>query len=258
MNQYGVQLYTVRDYMKSEEDIRNTFFKLKKMGYDQIQTAGCAISYERYGELAQEAGLEIVGTHDNFNMMKEQFETALKNHQLLHTTNMGIGGMSYQSQEDVLRFIDQANSVAEEAAKYGMKFTYHNHSHEFYRWENGKTTMDMLVDGLNPETTSFVLDTYWVQHGGGDVRHWIEKLQGRIDILHLKDMKRNISEDASIQQITEVGNGNLYWEGILATARKNGVKYFVVEQDENWEKDCFSSLEQSLKYLRELDLLMEK
>jgi hypothetical protein len=29
--------------------------------------------------------------------------------------------------------------------------------------------MDMLVDGLDPEKISFVLDTYWVQHGGGDV-----------------------------------------------------------------------------------------
>ena len=132
-----------------------------------------------------------------------------------------------------------------------MKFTYHNHSHEFTRQENGKTFMDMLVNGLDKDTTSFVLDTYWVQHGGGDVRYWIEKLAGRIDILHLKDMKR-IDGNDNVQQITEIGNGNLYWEGILETAEKSGVKYYIVEQDINWTPDCFTSAKISIDYLRSL------
>lgn len=51
-----------------------------------------------------------------------------------------------------------------------MKFTYHNHSHEFIRLENGKTAMEMLMEGLDSKNTTFVLDTYWVQHGGGDPR----------------------------------------------------------------------------------------
>ena len=35
----GVQLYTVRDFMKTEEDVRETFKRLKNLGYDQAQTA---------------------------------------------------------------------------------------------------------------------------------------------------------------------------------------------------------------------------
>ena len=79
--------------------------------------------------------------------------------------------------------------------------------------------MDMLVEGLNPDTTSFVLDTYWVQHGGGEVRHWNEKLEGRVDILHLKDMKRVLGNE-KVQRITEIGNGNMSWELILDTAQR--------------------------------------
>ena len=104
--------------------------------------------------------------------------------------------------------------------------------------------MDMLVEGLDPVKTSFVLDTYWVQHGGGDVRHWIEKLAGRVDILHMKEMGRN--ENGPF--ITEIGNGNMYWEGILETAAKTGVKYYVVEQD-TWPGDPFDSIRQSSEYL---------
>ena len=89
-----------------------------------------------------------------------------------------------------------------------------------------------------------MLDTYWVQHGGGDVRHWIESLAGRIDILHLKDMGKN----RETQFITEIGHGNLYWEGILESAEKAGVKYYVVEQD-TCPGDPFESLKFSSEYL---------
>jgi hypothetical protein len=59
----------------------------------------------------EEAGLEIVGTHDNFQMMEENFEQALANHKLLGTTNMGIGGyfVKEQSVEIWEDFIKRAN-----------------------------------------------------------------------------------------------------------------------------------------------------
>lgn len=251
MKEIGLQLYTIRDFMKSEEDIRESFQKMRKYGYTQGQTAGCAIPYADFGRIAKEEGIEIVGTHDNFDLMVNDFEQALENHKLLGTSNMGIGGIKCASADEVKAFIEKANLVGEKAAKHGMKFTYHNHSHEFFRWENGKTTMDMLVEGLNPETTSFVLDTYWVQYGGGDVRCWIEKLAGRIDILHLKDMRIQWSkEQPATPQITEIGNGNLNWELILDTAKKCGVKYYVVEQDYNYQVNCFASIKTSADYLK--------
>ena len=251
MKEIGLQLYTIRDFMKTEEDIRESFQKMRKYGYTQGQTAGCAIPYADFGRIAKEEGIQIVGTHDNFDMMVNDFEQSLENHKLLDTTNMGIGGKHYNSVYEVEDFIEKANMVAEKAARNGMKFTYHNHSHEFHKWENGKTTMDMLVEGLDPDTTSFVLDTYWVQHGGGDVRYWIEKLAGRIDILHLKDMKRILPKDNTpVQQITEIGNGNLCWDLILDTAEKTGVKYYVVEQDTGYAVNCFRSIKQSADYLR--------
>ena len=240
----GVQLYTVRDFMNTEEDVRETFRKLKALGYDQAQTARCAISYEAYGRIAREEGIEIVGTHDDFNLMLEDFEQAYKNHQFLGTNIMGVGGFFGKTVEDCENFIVKANIVGEKIAAHGGRFTYHNHSHEFIRQANGKRMMDMLVEGLNPATTSFVLDTYWVQHGGGDVRYWIEKLSGRIDILHLKDMAKN----AETQFYTEIGNGNLYWEGIVESAEKAGVKYYVVEQDK-CPGDPFESLKISSEYI---------
>ena len=59
------------------------------------------------------------------------------------------------------------------------------------------------------------------------------------------------TEEGAPQAITEVGNGNLYWEGILETAIKTGVKHFVVEQDNAVAdgRDPFECLKKSSDYL---------
>lgn len=240
----GLQLFTIRDTMNNAENIRESFRKMKALGYDIGQTAGCAVSYEEFGRIAREEGIEICGTHDDFDLMVRDPKLAMANHRALGTTNMGIGGFGAGSIEEVEEFIEKANKLAEIIYEEGFKFTYHNHSHEFRRFSNGKTAMDMLVEGLDPKKTSFVLDTYWVQHGGGDVRWWIEKLAGRIDILHMKAMGRNDGGPF----ITEIGNDNMNWAGILESAEKAGVTYYVVEQD-SWPGDPFDSIRQSSEFV---------
>ncbi len=255
MKEFGLQIFSVRDKMDTAENIAATFKALREMGYTQLQTAGTpAVSYDDYGKMAAEAGIKIVGTHDDFKMMCEDFDQALANHKALDTKLMGVGGFFVKEPEDISvweKFIEDANKVAANCAKHGMKFTYHNHSHEFVRLANGKTPMDMLVEGLDPENTSFVLDTFWVQHGGGDVRYWIEKLAGRIDILHLKDMKRlpHFDEKWGYQFFAEVGQGNMEWDLILDAAEKAGVKYYVVEQD-ICPGDSLDSMKISADYLK--------
>ena len=246
LNKIGVQLYTIRDFLTTEEDVKRSFDKLKVLGYDEVQTAGCKIDYATFGRLAKEAGLTIVGTHDDFGLMLNDPAAAMEKHRLLGTNIMGIGGCFKSTAEEYAEFIAQANIVARNIKADGFTFTYHNHSHEF-RKIGGKTIMDMLLEGLDPDNTGFVLDTYWVQHGGGDIRYWIEKLAGRIDILHLKEMAKSIDNNPP-QYITEVGNGNLWWEGILETALRTGVKHFVVEQD-ICPGDPFDSLRISSEYL---------
>jgi len=82
------------------------------------------------------------------------------------------------------------------------------------------------------------------------VRSWIEKLAGRIDILHLKDMKVVEIDGYPNQKITEIGQGNMDWEKILETAQNCGVKYYVVEQDDNFTTNCFASVKSSADFLK--------
>ena len=100
----GIQLYTVREHFKTPEQAAQTFRALKALGYDEAQTAGCyGMPYDQFYALAAEAGIEIVGTHDDFGQMKDDIETAIANHKMLHTVNMGIGGFGAESAEAALR-----------------------------------------------------------------------------------------------------------------------------------------------------------
>lgn len=255
-NKLGIQLYTVRDKMKTAEEIDGSYAHLKALGYTEAHTAGLAcVSDVEFAALAKKHGISIIGTHYDYNKIITSPDETMRVHELYGTHNVGIGGMPGEARENydaLMRFIETFNKTASVYAKQGFKLTYHNHSFEFVRIKDNKTLMDYLYEELDPENISFVLDTCWVQHGGGDVRHWMEKLAGRIDILHLKDIKVYKDANGNISHtMTEIGNGNIWWDGVLETAEKIGIKHYIVEQDKDWiENDPFRSAKASAEYLK--------
>ncbi len=224
----GLQLYTVRDFLGDEELTRETLRKLLELGYSEGQTANENADpvLER---VAREEDFKICGSHTNFARMLADPDGIMEEHDRLGTKNIGIGGSGPKYRESLAalcEFTDLANDFAAKVNKYGFKFTYHHHSVEFGMLE-GRRIMDVLVERLDPVTTSFVLDTYWIQHGGGSIVGWLRKLAGRVDILHLKDMAVRGFEP----YITEVGQGNIDFHEVIAVAEEIGVKHYVVEQD---------------------------
>ena len=79
---------------------------------------------------------------------------------------------------------------------------------------------------------------------------WINKLDVRLDILHLKDITIVRDENGRLNPtMTEIGRGNLDWDSIINSAQKASVKHYVVEQDANFTPTAFDSLAMSAKYL---------
>lgn len=125
----------------------------------------------------------------------------------------------------------------------GLQFVYHNHKLEFERYD-GRTAMDLLLEETDPDAFHFELDTYWAQAGGADPAAWVRKLDGRMKVVHLKDMA--IVQDA--QHFAEIGEGNMNWDAILDACRAIGMEWYIVEQDV-CRRDPFESLAISWQYL---------
>lgn len=249
----GLQLFTVRDYLKDPEFADLAFKKLSELGYTEAQTAGIpAFDAKTFGELAAKHGITIVGTHYDYKKILNEPEATMELHRMWGTTNVGIGSMPMPPRTDLgelKKFITEFNRTAEIYAKEGFKLTYHNHNFEFVRIDGYKTVMDLLYEGFDPATVSFVLDTCWVAAGGGDVVEWMEKLAGRIDILHLKDLTMRPQNGGFAPAVTEIGHGTLAWDRIIDAAERIGVKHYVVEQDGNFRGSPFNSLSDSSAFL---------
>jgi len=169
-----------------------------------------------------------------------------------------IGTMPTEDREDYdgyMRAIDKINAAGRALQRDGVVLGYHNHAQEFRRFPGGKTGMDLLFDNLDPSAVHFMLDTHWVQAGGGDVLWWIERCRGRIHYLHVKDYRiapANYTTGIgdTLKQFAQVGEGNLPWQSIVDTAVNVGVRAFIVEQDFTYGEDPFDCAATSYATLR--------
>lgn len=249
MNRIGVQLYTLRQLLPEEASRKEAYAALQKMGCHTVQLFGGPDQIRQYAPAFQEYGLfctGILGGLDGYLPEKKELFALCRKYGM---EEIGVSGR-FTTLEETMKEIQRMHAFAREAKEEGFLFSYHHHSHELIRTENGKTVLDILMEETDPDLIFFMPDTYWLQHGGCDVRHYLEKMQGRMKTLHLKDMQRTAEGPA----FAPVGEGNLFWPGILETALSLGVKDFMIEQDICYEPPL-AAVEKSLKYVKALNML---
>lgn len=242
----GLQLYTVRNNMTDESSAVFTLTEIKKMGYECVQLAGSIDTLELAARAAKEVGIAVLGILVDMNRCEENGEKLFEIARFCGAKDIGISS-SIKTDDEAYDIITRANAFAEKAKEIGVSFSYHNHSNEFIRGESGKTLIQLLKEGFDSSLVSFMPDTYWIQHGGADIRDFIEKLEGRVHIIHLKDMKRTPQGPT----FAEIGMGNINFEGIIKTAQNIGIEHFVVEQD-ICDGDPLESVRISCEYLRKI------
>jgi len=249
----GAQLFTLREFCKTPEDIANTFKKVKEIGYDAVQVSGMGpIEPKKLKEIVDREELIICATHIPFPRLLNDIDKVIEEHKLWNCKYVGVGSMpqEYQGNADgYKRFAEDGSKVARTLADNGLKFIYHNHNFEFEKF-NGKIGIQILLDECDREVFDFEIDTYWVQAGAANPIDWIKKVKGNMKVVHFKDMAIN---NEGKQIMAEVGEGNLNWPAIIDACKEIGVEWNVVEQDV-CQRDPFESLAISLKNLKALGL----
>ncbi|WP_282936171.1 sugar phosphate isomerase/epimerase [Paenibacillus sp. RC67] len=248
-SQIAVQMYTLREFAKTPEALRTTFQKVADIGYTAVQVSGIGpMNPAQVKEYADESGLKICATHISWDRLENDLDALAREHQRWDCKYVGIGGLPdhYRtSQEGYRTFAKQASDIALRLKEqYGLQFIYHNHAFEFES-RDGITGMDILLNESNPKHFGFELDLYWLQAGGADPIEWIRKVEGQMQVVHLKDMAIVNGKQAT----AELGEGNMNYKGIMDACRETGVEWYVVEQD-TCRRDPFESVAISLDYLQ--------
>jgi sugar phosphate isomerase/epimerase len=244
----GVQMYTIREYLKTPQDINASLKRLKEMGFDMVQISGlCPCDNDTLVAMFKDNGIQACGTHSDWNRVadKAELDKLIDEHKKLGCEQIGIGmkpGIFADTYEGYTDFIKKVNEICEQTVNAGLGFGYHNHELEFMKFKN-ECALDRLIREC--PKLEFTLDVFWVQAGGKDPCEYIDKLKNRIRIIHLKDFRVNGRQ----RQMAELGEGNLDWEAIISRCLQYKIPYAVIEQDTDFLKDPFDSLAISRKFL---------
>ncbi len=238
----GAQMYTVNAFTKTTEGISESLKKIADIGYKNVQVSGtCPYDPKWLKAELDKNGLKCVITHTSI----ENPEETIANHNILDCKYIGLGWYDFQNSEtnDAYKaFLEKYKPITQAFINNGKYFMYHNHDHEFIKYNN-KIILQHLAEDFTPEELGFTLDTFWVQVGGGDPSYWIEKLSNRVPCIHLKDY-------AYGKKMSVIGEGNLNWDRIFKTAEESGTKYMLVEQDDCNGEDPFYCLRRSYEFLK--------
>jgi len=253
----GLQLYTLR--FQLEEDTPGTLAALKKMGYHQVELMDIRQDQEQL-KIARDLGLAvnssffnwtaITGRGENPESLDRVIETAEAS-KLAHLVFGYIPKEDRGTIDDYLRIIEGLNKAGEQCQAAGMQLCYHHHSFEFGPIE-GQVPFELLIEKLDPNLVKFELDVFWASIGGYDPLALMDRLQGRIRLLHLKDKKTGAADEFDESVIPhdvykELGQGEIAMTAIIDKAVALNVEHCFVEQDRS--PNPLKSVQQSLHFM---------
>ena len=254
----GLNLFSIRNLIKTEDEFLDTALKLREMGYSYLQYSGAEFDPDRIKRVSDESGLPVILTHVPFDRIIGDTEALMEEHSRFGCTSIGLGALNSQyilDEKELKTKVDELNRAGEIMAKNGFNFCYHHHAFEFYKLSNNETVFDYMLN--NAPYINFTVDTYWLQYGGVSVLEYINKVGKRMAFLHLKDykMETQLKEDGKsyrfVPDFAPVGDGNIDFKTIVQKAKDIGLEYFLVEQDNAaLKEDSLGEIRRSIEYIK--------
>jgi len=221
----GLQLYTVRDMMA--EDLLATLELVADVGYREVEFAGYfdtpPADVRRH--LAA-AGLRAPAAHIGYDEFAANVNAVIE-----HAAAVGhefvvvpaVPGHERGTLDDYLRHAENFNRWSAVCRSAGLRFGYHNHDFEFAEID-GKLPYDVLLAETDPSRVEMELDLAWARAGNADALKYFEAWPGRFPLCHIKDLDRNGEE-------ADIGEGDVAFERIFASAKQAGLQHGFVERD---------------------------
>lgn len=241
----GAQLFTTRETCATLEGFAETLARVADIGYKTVQVSGtCPYEADWLKAQLDRNGLTCVLTHIPVPRLIGDTEGVLRDHRVFGCRNIGLGYWGFTEDGDMTlsRWLATFPPVAKAIREGGGYFMHHNHDNEF-RHVDGRPVIEALAEALPADILGFTLDTYWVQVAGGDPAQWLDRLAGRVPVIHLKDCGYG-------QRIEALGEGNLNFDRVFDRAEAAGTEYMLVEQDDCHGEDPIDCLRRSYRYLR--------
>lgn len=248
----AVQLWSFREDFK--RDVPGTLRRVRELGFTQVELAGYyGMTAAQFRAELDKAGLKAISMHIEYEAARDRVDEVTRDAKVLGVKAVGVPWIkSPFTRAECLAAVNVFNQAGQKFAAEGIRFFYHLHGYEFVPNEGGKGTLfDLLMARTNPRYVSFQLDTYHAAFPGQDPAKLLRQFPGRFSSLHLKDIRKEAVGDHSGAYRSEdespVGQGRIDWPQVLQEAARQGVKWYIVEDE---TPGVWESIPQSLKYLK--------
>lgn len=263
-----IQLYSLRtilDGVNKDGKVSESYTKLLKdladMGYTSVETANYdngkfyGRTPQQFKEDCEKAGLKVLSAHTNRGLSDQElasgdFTEAMKWWKQCIADHKAAG-MEYivcpwmgvpKTMKDLLTQCKYLNEIGKLCKQSGIKFGYHNHSHEFQKVED-KTMYDVMLENTDPEYVFFEMDVFWTVWGQNSPVNYFKKYPGRFKMFHIKDYR-------------EIGqSGMVGYDAIFNNADKAGMENFVVELEQSEAPSIVDGVRISIDYLLNADFV---
>ena len=262
----GLQLYSIRQLIGNAENFaanqEKVLADLAKMGYTTVETAnyGNGMIYglapEEFKACLEKAGLKALSTHTTRGLSAEELKAGVAGEETMKWWDECIAahkaaGMEYvvtpsqptpETLKDLQVWCDYHNAIGKKCAEAGLKYGYHNHSHEFRKVED-QVMIDYMIQNTDPQNVFFEMDVYWTVMGKASPVEYFKKYPGRFKLLHIKDHK-------------EIGqSGMVGFDAIFRNAEIAGVEHVIVEAEAYESADMMEGVGKCADYLLKADFV---
>jgi sugar phosphate isomerase/epimerase len=226
----ALQLYTVRSALQA--DFLGTLQAVADSGYRAVEFAGFGpFSPADLRRELDRLGLRAAGAHVPLAQWNERPDGVIAD---LQTLGCPYGVVPWVPEEQRAS-LPAARALAENLNRWGslcrdqgLGFAYHHHAFEFdaLPGAGGTTLFDVILTQTNPANVGLEIDVYWAARGGQKPIDLLQRLAGRVPLVHLKDLG-----PAPDFADLPVGAGTLPWDQLIPAAEAAGAQWFIVEQD---------------------------
>ena len=232
----GLQLYSLRDELG--RDVPTALDRVRDFGIQNVELHSTyKLTAEEFKKQLDARGLKPVSSLFNYARLRDDLEGVAREAKTLGVQYVGCAWIAHQTgafnEADMRDAIKVFNRASEALAKHGLKFFYHTHGYEFQPYGEA-TLFDLLMN--ETKLVKLEMDVFWVVHAKQDPVKFLEKYGSRVELMHVKDMKKGtptglFTGKSEVTNDVALGTGTMKWPEIMKAAQAAGVKWYFLEDE---------------------------
>lgn len=248
---YGVQLFMVR--RQAPKNLAGVLQAIRQIGFTQIELYPVVYDHPapELKKIVEDSGLGLVSAHFDYVGFEDKVDYA-RQLGLKYMVCPMLPKDQWTSTAGFQKAATDFNVWGRKVSQAGMKFVFHNHCYEFKVQDGGVTGWQTLMHASDPALVNLELDMYWLVQAGQNPNLMLKTYKDRVKLIHLKDRTpgapTGFDMGPSAEHFTELGRGTIDWPKLLVQAKRQGIQYAYLDQDET-AGPVMESMKESFAYL---------